>query len=63
MLDQPWTKCCGDDGCVFGFIGQTEGFLRLEVGLYVLEEGDVEGVALVEVRDVAVEACFGVFVG
>lgn len=63
MFDQLWTKCRGDDGCVFGFIGQTEGFLRLEVGLYVLEEGDVERVALVEVWGVAVEVCFGVFVG
>jgi len=37
--------------------------LSLEGRLDVLEEGDWEAVALVEVGEVAVEACFGVFVG
>lgn len=59
---QPGAKGGGDDSRVFGFVGHAEGLLRLEGGFDVLEEGDGEAVAVVEVGEVAVEACFGVLV-
>lgn len=37
--------------------------MGFEIGLDGVEEGDGEGVALVDIRDVGVEAGFGVFVG
>lgn len=37
--------------------------MDLERWFDVLEEGDGQAVALVDVREVAIEACFGVFVG
>ena len=63
MLHKPWAKGSGHNGRVLGFIGNAEGLLCLEVRLHVVEEGDGEGVAFVDVGDVAVESGFRVFVG
>lgn len=60
---QPGAEGGGDDGGVFGLVAHAEGLLRFEGGFDVLEEGDGEAVAVVEVGEVAVEAGFGVFVG
>lgn len=53
MLRKPRAEGCRDDGGILCFVGYAEGFLDFEGGLDVLEEGDGEGVALVEVGDIA----------
>ena len=63
MLDEPRAQGRRDDGGIFGLVSNAEGFLGLEIGLDVLEEGDGERVALVDIGHVAVEAAFGVFIG
>ena len=64
MLDEPGAQSGGDDGRILGLVRHTQRFLRFKVGFDIIEEGDGQRVALVQVRDVAVEAAFGsVFVG
>lgn len=63
MLDKPGSKSRGNNGGIRGFLGYGEGFSFLEGRLDVLEEGDGERVALVEVRDICVKAGERVLVG
>jgi len=62
VLDEPGAKGCRDEGGVLGFVGHGQLLLGLEIGLDVVEKGNGQGVAFVDVGEVAVEACFGVFV-
>ena len=64
MFQHPGPQSGGDYGCVFRFIRKGEMFLVFERGFYVLEKGNREAVALVEVGQVDGEAAFlGVVVG
>ena len=63
MGDEPGTQGCGDNGGVFGLVHEGELLLVGEAGFYVLEEGEWEGVPLVDVRDVGVKTSTGVVVG
>ena len=63
VLGEPRPQGGRHDGGILGLVDQAERFLRLERGLDVVEEGQGQGVALVEVRHVGVEARFGVLVG
>lgn len=64
MLDEPGAQSSWDDGRILGLVRQTQRFLRFEVGFDIVEEGDGQRVAFVQVRDVAVKTAFGsVFVG
>lgn len=60
---EPGAQCCGYDGGVGCFFGDCEFCLFFEGGLDVLQEGDGEGVAVVEIGEVDVEAGCGVGVG
>ena len=61
--EQPGAEGGGDDGGVFGLFGKGEAFLGAEGGFDVLEEGERERVAGLDVGDVGVEAGFCVLVG
>lgn len=63
VLDEPRTQRGGHDGGVLGLVDHAERLLLLERGLDVVEEGDGQGVALVEIGHVGVKARFGVLVG
>lgn len=63
MFREPGTQRGGHDGGVLGLVDHAERLLLLERGLDVVEEGNGQGVALVEVGHVGVEARFGVLVG
>ena len=63
MFGKPWTQSGRHNGCILGLVNQTELLLRLEIGLDVVQERNRQGVALVEVGHVCVEAGFGIFVG
>lgn len=63
MRDEPGAKGGGYKGGVGGFFGHGEGFLLLERRFDILEEGNGEGIAFVEVGQVGVEAGEGVLVG
>ena len=62
MFRQPCSQCGRHNSSVLSLLGDAEGFLGLEVRLDVVEEGQGKGIALVEVREVDIETCFGVFV-
>ena len=63
VCGEPGAERRGDGGRVLGFVDQAGGLLVLEGRLDVLQEGDGQGVSLVHVRDVGVEAGGGVVVG
>lgn len=63
VLGEPRTQRGGHDGGILGLVDHAERLLLLERGLNVVEEGDGQGVALVEVGHVGVKARFGVLVG
>ena len=63
MLNKPGAQRCGDDGGILGFVDKG-GILAVFEGRFdILEEGEWERIALVDVGDVAVESGFGVVVG
>ena len=63
MRNQPRTQGGRHNGGVLRLVEYAERLLRLERGLDVVEKGNGQRVALVEVRHVGVETRFGVFVG
>ena len=63
MFGKPWTQSGRHNGRILGLVNQAELLLRFEVGLDVVQERKRQGVALVEVGHVCVEAGFGIFVG
>ena len=63
MCDKPWTQSGRYDGGILGFVDHAERFLRFERGFDVVQEGYGQRVALMKVRNVCVEARFGVLVG
>ena len=63
MLDKPRAQRCGDDGGILGFVDEGGVLAVFEGWFDILEEGEWERVALVDVGDVAVESGFGVVIG
>ena len=63
MLDRPRPQRRRHHHRVLGFVSKGQGFAVFEIGLDVVEEGERDGVAFVEVGDVSVEASFGILVG
>ena len=63
VCDEPGAQGCRDGGGVGGFFRDGKLLLFCERGLHVLQEGDGQGIAFVEIREVGVEAREGVLVG
>ena len=63
VFDEPWTKSGRHDSGILYLVDYAECFLRLERGFDIIQKGQRQGVALMKVRHVHVEARFGVFVG
>ena len=62
MLCEPRPQGSRNESGILGFIGNAQCLLVLQVRLDVVKEGDGQGVALVHIGDVGVEAGFGVFI-
>ena len=63
MFGKPWTQSGRYNGGILGLVNQAELLLRLEIGLDIIQKGNWQGVALMEVGHIGVEAGFGIFVG
>jgi hypothetical protein len=63
VLDKPGPECYGDNGSILRFVDNAGIFAVLEGWFDVLEEGDRQRVALVDVGNKAVESSFGIVVG
>lgn len=63
VLDQPRAKRCGNNGGVLGFVNDAGVLAVLERWLDVVQEGEGQRVAFVNIWNVAVEAGFGIVVG